>query len=344
MRFVNPFTSSAAAIAFLGAVLSLSACGHSEPISRSELVMDTPCTITITQGGSESILDAVFARLEQIDGELSEQNPSSEIAAVNAAAGLHPVKVGDDAIAMLRKDLGYAEMSDGAFDPSVGPLVKLWGIGTDHARLPSKEEVKASLALVGWKDVVLDEQARTIFLKRKGMAIDLGSGTKGYATDEVVKILRSRGVKAAIIDLGGNIFVVGSKSAGKAWRVGLQDPSGTRGNYLGIASLVDKTMVTSGIYERYFEKDGKLYHHIFDTRTGYPVDNGLVSLTIVADKSFDADGCTTMLFALGREKGMELGRRLGLDVIAVDDQKRVYISAGVSKYFEITNPDYKLAE
>jgi len=103
-------------------------------------------------------------------------------------------------------------------------------------------------------------------------------------------------------------------------------------------------MGTSGVYERYFEKDGKLYHHIFDTRTGFPVDNGLLSLTIVTDRSFDADGCTTMLFALGRRRGMELGKKLGLDVIAADDQKRVYVSIGVSKYFEITNQGYKLSE
>jgi len=321
-------------------------CEHASPhsLARSEFIMDTPCTITIAQGGDEQALDDAFARLRQIDGELSEQNPNSEIAMVNAASGLHPVKVGDDAIAMLKKDLGYASMSDGAFDPTVGPLVQLWGIGTDHARLPSPAEIKAALALVNWKDVVLDESAKTIFLKRKGMAIDLGSGTKGYATDEVVKVLRSRGVVGAIIDLGGNIFVMGSKPDGKPWRVGLQDPENERGAYLGVASLVDKTMVTSGVYERYFEKDGKRYHHIFDTRTGYPLDNGLTSVTIVTAKSFDADGCTTMLFSLGRAKGIELGQKMGLDVIVVDSARKVYFTPGVSKYFELTNSKYTLSE
>jgi thiamine biosynthesis lipoprotein len=307
--------------------------------------MDTLCTITIAKGGDEKALDDAFARLKQIDDELSEQNPRSEIAAVNAASGLHPVKVGDDAIAILKKDLGYAAMSDGAFDPTVGPLVNLWGIGTDHARLPSKTEIKAALALVNWKDVVLDETAKTIFLKRKGMALDLGSGTKGYATDEIVKVLRPRGVESAVIDLGGNIFVMGSKAEGKPWRVGLQDPENERGAYLGVASLVDRTMVTSGVYERYFEKDGKRYHHIFDTRTGYPLDNGLTSVTIVTAKSFDADGCTTMLFALGRTKGMELGQKMGLDVIVVDSARKVYFTPGVSKYFELTNHNkYILSE
>lgn len=328
---------------FLAAV-AIASHAAADPLVRTELVMDTPCTITLPKGGNQAIMDEVFDRLKQIDAELSEQKPDSEIAKVNAAAGIHPVKVGDDALAMIKRDLRYAAMSDGAFDPSVGPLVKLWGIGTDHARLPSKAEIAAALALVNWKDVVVDKTAKTIFLKRKGMSIDLGSGTKGYATDAVVDILRAKGISQAIIDLGGNIFVMGSKDGGKPWNVGLQTPGSDRGDYLGIAKLSDMTMVTSGIYERFFIQDGVRYHHIFDTKTGYPVQNGLVSLTIVTKKSFDADGCTTMLFALGREKGMALGEKMGLDLIVVDDANKVYLSSGVSKYFQLADPLYKLAE
>jgi thiamine biosynthesis lipoprotein len=305
--------------------------------------MDTTCTIRITKGGDDAALDAAFARLRQIDSELSEQDPKSEISAVNAASGIKPVSVSDDSIAMVKRDLSYAEMSDGAFDPTVGPLVKLWGIGTDHERLPSKEEIRSTLALVNWKDVVLDEKAKTLYLKRKGMALDFGSGTKGYATDEIVKVLAARGVTSAVIDLGGNIFVMGSND-GKPWRVGLQNPDQSRGAYLGIAQLVNQTMVTSGVYERFFVKDGKRYHHIFDTKTGYPADNKLASVTIVTAKSFNADGCTTMLFVLGREKGMALAKELGLDVIMVDEAHNVYVSQGVSKYFKIADTEYKLAD
>ncbi len=326
------------------ALMLLISCGPkaTPEISRSEFVMDTACTIRLVKGGDAAALDVAFARLRQIEDELSAQKPESQISAVNAAAGLHPVAVGDDALAMVRRDLGYAAMSDGAFDPSVGPLVKLWGIGTDHARLPSKAEIRDALSLVDWKDIVVDEAARTIFLKRRGMALDLGSGTKGYATDEVVKLLAARGVSSAIIDLGGNIFAMGSNPDGKPWRIGLQDPETARGAYMGIASLVDKTMVTSGVYERFFIKDGKRYHHIFDTRTGFPVDNGLSSVTIVTAKSFDADGCTTMLFALGREKGLKLGERLGLDVIMIDEAHKVYLTPGVSTYFELADPIYEI--
>lgn len=136
---------------------------------------------------------------------------------------------------------------------------------------------------------------------------------------------------------------MGSNPDGKPWRIGLQDPETARGAYMGIASLVDRTMVTSGVYERFFIKDGKRYHHIFDTRTGYPVDNGLSSVTIVTAKSFDADGCTTMLFALGRERGLRLGERLGLDVIMIDEAHKVYLTPRVSAYFELADPIYEIA-
>ena len=177
------------------------------------------------------------------------------------------------------------------------------------------------------------------------MALDLGSTSKGYAADEILKLIREARVKGAMIDLGGNILVEGNRPDGKPWRIGLQNPFSTdRGAYLGIAGLTSETMVTSGVYERYFIKDGKRYHHIFDTKTGYPVDNGLMSVTIVTPKSFDADGFTTAIFAMGREQGMALAKEKGVDVIVVDSNRKVYMSPRVSTYFEITDPSFSFAE
>ena len=320
------------------------ACAPKE-VSRSDFVLGTLCSIRLVGGGDEALLDKAFGRLREIEDELSVNKPGSRIDAVNEAAGVKAVVAGYDAMAILKRDLELSAWSDGAFDPSVGPLVKLWGIGTDHARLPAPEEIKAAKALVGWKDIVLDEDKGTAFLKRKGMALDLGSTTKGFAADEIAAIVRAAKVKGAVIDLGGNVYVVGSRPDGKPWRIGLQDPfSGERGAYLGVASLSDKTMVTSGVYERYFIKDGVRYHHILDTRTGRPVDNGLMSVTIVTPKSFDADGFTTTIFALGRERGMALAAEKGVDVIVVDKNRKIYMSPGVSTYFEISDPSFSLAE
>jgi FAD:protein FMN transferase len=330
---------------FLAALLPSCASSSPRELSRSDFVLGTACSVRLVGGGSERLLDAVFARLREIEDEISVNKPGSRIEALNAAAGLSPVAVGPDALSILRRDLSLSAWSDGAFDPSVGPLVKLWGIGTDRARIPGPAEVAAARSLVGWRDIVLDEAKGTVFLKRKGMALDLGSTTKGFAADEIAGLIRAARVKGAVIDLGGNVYVVGSRPDGKPWRVGLQDPfSADRGAYLGVASLVDRTMVTSGVYERFFIKDGRRYHHILDTRTGYPVDNGLMSVTVVSPKSFDADGFTTTVFALGRSRGMALAAERGVDVIVVDDARRVYMSPGVSAYFEITDSSFTLAE
>jgi len=326
--------------------LAFSSCAASAPkdISRSNYVLGTFCTIRIV-GGSDKLLDDCFARLAAIEDELSVNKPGSRIDAVNAAAGGSGVEVGPDAMAILKRDLQLSSWSDGAFDPSVGPLVKLWGIGTDHARLPSPKEIDAARALIGWKDIVVDDSKGTVFLKRKGMALDLGSTSKGFAADQVADIIRSAKAKGAVVDLGGNVYVVGKRPDGKSWRIGLQDPfSGERGAYIGVATLSDKTMVTSGVYERFFIQDGVRYHHILDTRTGYPVQNGLMSVTVITAKSFDADGFTTMVFALGRQRGMAIAAREGLDVILVDKDRKVYMSPGVSSYFKLTDPSFSLAE
>jgi FAD:protein FMN transferase len=340
-------TRLARACLALVAVAALLSCVHPSPkeLSSSEFVLGTSCSIRLVGGGSEKILDAAFARLREIEDELSVNKEGSQIDAVNAAAGISPAAIGPDALSILERDLELSAWSGGAFDPSVGPLVKLWGIGSDHARLPSPSEISSAKGLVGWKDIVVDAAGGKAFLRRKGMGLDLGSTTKGYAADQVAALIRAAGVKKAVVDLGGNVLVVGSRPDGKPWRIGLQDPfSGERGAYLGVASLVDKTMVTSGVYERFFIQDGKRYHHILDTRTGYPVDNGLMSVTVITPRSFDADGFTTTIFALGRERGMALARSKGVDCIIVDEGRKVYMSPGVSAYFEISDPSFSLAE
>jgi thiamine biosynthesis lipoprotein len=344
-RAPRPLAAALAAATLAAAALATS-CSAAKPpeLGRSDFVLGTVCSIRLAGGGDEALLDEVFARLRAIEDELSVNKPGSEIDAVNDAAGAAPVRVGGDALSIVGRDLEYSRLSDGAFDPSVGPLVKLWGIGTDHARVPGSSEIEAALSLVGWKDIVVDDAAKTIFLRRKGMALDLGSTTKGYAADAAAAIIRARGVKKAIIDLGGNVLVIGSRPDGKPWRVGLQDPYEERGSLLGVASLVDETMVTSGVYERYLDSGGKRYHHILDTRTGYPADRGLQSVTVIAPRSFDADGLTTTIFALGRERGMELAKSRGVGAIVVDSSRKVYISPGLSKKFQITDPAFSYAE
>lgn len=314
-------------------------------ITRTDFVLGTVCSLRIIEGGSAKTADEVFQRLRAIEDRMSANKDGTEVASVNAAAGGRPVRVSQDTFYVISKAIEYARLSQGGFDISVGPLVKLWNIGTDQARVPSKAEIAAALPLVDYRNVELDAANSTVRLALPGMRLDLGAIAKGYAADETAKILAKHNVKSAVVDLGGNVLVFGAKKDGSPWRVGVQDPRSDRGTYLGIVTGGAMTVVTSGIYERFFVEQGKHYHHILNTKTGYPVENGLVSVSIIATSSIDADALSTSLFALGLTKGMEAAKTLpGVHVIFIDDKNKVYLSPGTNKIFSLTNQAYVLSE
>jgi thiamine biosynthesis lipoprotein len=322
------------------AALLFSACYRPEP-SRTEFVIGTVCSITLFDQAKESVYSAIFNRLREIDSRMSLNLPDTDLARVNAAAGIAPVKVHDDLFEVIQRALYYAEISGGAFDPTVGPLVSLWGINGDNPRIPSQEEIDAVLPLINWRDIELDWEAKSVFLKRRGMAIDLGAIAKGYAADEAAAIIRNAGIKRAIIDLGGNILILGKKKDNSPWTVGLQDPREERDAYLGIITGTEQAYVTSGDYEKFFESDGIRYHHIMSPFNGYPARNGLLSVTIVAQKSIDADALSTAVFVMGYEKGRALIESLeGTEAVFVFDDKRVRKTESAN--FTLRNDNYKL--
>ena len=276
---------------------------------RTEALMGTVCTVNAYDDGTKSLYDELFARLHEIDETFSVTIDSSEISAINKAAGERSVSVSSDTAYVVRSALAFAELTGGAFDPTVGPLVKIWGINTDHARVPAQSEIDAVLPLINWRDVSVADD-NTVMLKRRGMALDLGGIVKGYAADELTKILKARKVRRAIVDLGGNIFVYGKKKDGSPWRVGIKDPNDPEGVPAIVLNVANSTIVTSGVYERFFTENGVRYHHILDVKTGYPADSGLLSSTIVCESSMAADALSTSVFVLGKESGMELLRRM----------------------------------
>jgi thiamine biosynthesis lipoprotein len=317
---------------------------------KSEFVLGTVCTVDLYGQGSREQYRAVFTRLKELEDILSANREGTDLDRVNRASGLERVTVKRELIEVLGKALYYAEMSGGAFDPSVGPLVKLWGIGTNAPRVPADEEIGEALALVNYNDIEYDEVKTggtegSVFLKRRGMALDLGAVAKGYAADEAVKLLAQKGIKMGIIDLGGNIFAYGERERGKPWRIGVQDPREQRGAYIGVLELSSKSVVTSGVYERYFEADGRRYHHILSTATGRPAETGLLSVTVTAGSSADADALSTAAFALGWEKG----RRLIDGVpeaggIFVFEDLSVKITPGIKDKFSLTSDAYRVTE
>ncbi|MDR0624112.1 MAG: FAD:protein FMN transferase [Treponema sp.] len=326
------------------------------PPARSEFILGTVCTVNLYEKGTKKLYAGVFSRIRDIDRAMSANPPAfspeasgaagsgeSDVRRINANAGIKPVKVSEDLIGVLERALYYAGLSNGAFDPTVGPLVKLWGIGTEEARIPGEGEIQAALDLVNWRDVLIDREEGTVFLRKPGMALDLGAIAKGYAADEAAALAEKNGVRRAIIDLGGNIFALGSREQDAPWRIGLQDPAGERGTYLGILPVRNKSVVTSGVYERFFEAEDRRYHHILSTQNGRPVDNGLLAVTIIADRSIDADALSTAVFSLGWEKGRLL-------VEAVPGAEAVFVFTGGSirgtgeamEIFTLTGGKYRI--
>lgn len=324
--------------------LSLAACDGAEPDSRMEYALGTTCSLTLYDPGHAAAMNQVFARLRQIDDRMSANKEGTEIAAVNEAAGEKPVRVSGDTYFVVETALEYGRKTAGALDVSMGPLVKLWGIGTGGARVPSPGEIEAAKALVDYRLVKLDEAESSVFLPKKGMRLDLGAVAKGYAADEAVRILKAAGVKRAIIDLGGNIYAMGRKGAGADWRIGIQSPDEPRGSFLGILAISESSLVTSGDYERFFERDGKRYHHILDRTTGYPSASGLRSVTVVGAPSIACDALSTSMFVLGRERGLALAASLpDFGFVFVDGSGRVWPTANVAQRFSIQPGRYSLA-
>ncbi|APQ74945.1 thiamine biosynthesis protein ApbE [Clostridium botulinum] len=314
-----------------------------EPVSRETYLMGTIINIKAYGKDADKAVQASVDKISDIENKMSLNISTSEVNKINKNAGIAPVKVSKNTFDVVKASLIYSEKSEGSFDITVEPLVSLWGIGTDKARIPSKDEINNALKLINYKDVIINEKESTVMLKRKGQAIDLGAIAKGYTADELKKVLLNYNVSSAFLSLGGNVYVLGNKPDKTPWKIGVQNPLEPRGDYLGIVSVSDKSVVTSGNYERFFERNGKRYHHIFDTKTGYPAEKGLISVSIISDKSIDGDALSTSVYTLGLDEGKKLIESLkDVEAVFVTNDKKVYITSGLKDTFKLTNTDFKL--
>lgn len=315
----------------------------SEPLSKSEILMGTVVTVTLYDSNDQKILDKVFNKVKELESTLSINENGTLVDKINQAAGSNPVKVDYDTYAVIKKGIEYSKLSNGLFDISVGPIVKLWNIGLPEAKVPTQEEIDEKLPLIGYNDVELNDKDETVYLKRNGMMIDLGGIAKGYAADVISNMLTEEGVKNAIINLGGNVFAHGKKLNGDDWKIGIQNPFSERGGLVGTVTTSNKSIVTSGIYERYIEKDGVKYHHILSPTTGYPYENEIAGITIVSDTSTDGDALSTSVFAMGVENGMKFVNSIdGIDAIFITKDNKVYITEGLKNIFNLSNSDFTL--
>ena len=288
--------------------LLLSSCAMPDmPLTRTDFLMDTVVTIKLYDSRDEDILDECFEICRRYEALFSRTIPDSDIGRLNAAAAegmTEPLPLSPETIELIRIGLEYGELSDGRFDITIAPLSTLWDFGAEDPHVPSDEEISRALALVDYRKVQITEDG--VLLPEAGMAIDLGGIAKGYIADRLAEYLRDAGVASAVISLGGNVYCVGSRPDKKAFRISIENPDPGALTDAGVYRVADASVVTSGGYERGFTENGKWYHHILDTRTGYPVENDLASVTIFSADSVVGDALSTTCFALGFEEGLAL--------------------------------------
>ena len=321
-------------------VTMLTGCYH-DIATRTDFVMDTVATITVYGTKNQAPLDNAFNAIKTCDSQWNAFDPESEISKINANAGKGPTTVSDDTYNLIKSSLHDCEATDGALDITIGPLVNLWQIEEPETKEPpNAKSVQEAKDLVDYHNVQLDDNARSVFLTKPGMAINLGSVAKGAAADLVRNDLEKENMTRGVVNLGGNVVLIGKKNFAESFRVQVEDPFEPDKKALGILSLEDKSVVTSGDYRRYFtDSSGKRYHHILDPKTGYPAENDLCQVTIIGDKSMECDALSTALFVMGSEKAKEYALSNGISTILVTKNRNVWVSKNLENCFETSSSE-----
>ena len=269
-------------------------------LTHSIKMMGTIIDILIESDTPEKHINDVCHLLTIYKNRFSANDADSELMVINNSSGIAPVSVHPDLFELTQLGKTHSLTHPGNLNIAIGPLVQSWRIGFDDARVPSPQKIQKALALSKPENIILDATKQSVFLSQKGMKIDLGALAKGYIADKIMDYLKSEKVTSAMINLGGNVLVYGDNPRNDKgiWRIGIQNPQKPRGNHIGILTLKNHSVVTSGIYERRLKVGNKEYHHIFDQETGYPIETEMASLTIVSDLSVDCEIWTTRLFGL----------------------------------------------
>lgn len=306
--------------------------------------MGTLVTLCIPGEVAPAITASVYRTLRDLERRLTVNGPpqarmASQVEAVNAAAGRAAVDVDAEVYSLIRAAVLASRTHRNSFNALIGPVVKAWAIGFDDARVPDEEEISGLLALTDPEDVELDDDRCAVRLKRSGMRLDLGAIAKGHAADRAADVYHAHGIHDGLIDLGGNVVAMGSSDLGGAWRVGIQSPFDSRGTVLGTLALQDASAVTSGVYERVLEIDGRRYHHMLDPLTGHPFDTDVASVTIIAGSSTTADLWATIAQAGGLEAGYtRVSGTPGVEAVFVTADRRVVATEGAEALLSVASP------
>ena len=296
--------------------------------SKDLFAMDTYMTLTAYGEHAQEAVDKAAERVEALDALLSTGNENSEIYQLNQNG---EATLSEEGGYLVERALELYKKTEGAFDIAIYPVMQAWGFPTQDYHVPDDDTLKEKLALADASKVNYDKDTRKIFFDQDGMEIDLGGIAKGYTSSQIMQIYQDCGVTSGLVNLGGNVQALGCKTDGSKWRVAIQSPDDTA-EYLGILEIEDQAVITSGGYERYFEKDGVTYHHIIDPATGYPADSGLISVTIVSDDGTLADGLSTSLFIMGEEKAAQFWRENSdeFEAIMETSDGELYVTEGIA--------------
>ncbi len=320
-------------------------------VSRTKSIMATPITVVGEESPIDQTSTTVFEIFQQVDQRMSEWKPDSPLTEVNQQAGVAPVKVPVDLLAVIQQGIELGDLTDGAFDITWAALWGLWDFTPPHTTpphnpptqsphtqtsafqfpvVPDQVEIASRASLVDYRKIVIDQEAGTVFLPEGGMMIGLGGIAKGYALDQAAEALVRQGVEHFLISAGGQVIVSGQRGD-RPWSVGIRDPRGAPEDYFARLPMTGGSISTSGDYERFFIHEGIRYHHILDPRTGMPARAGLRSVTVIHDSAVMADVLSTVLMIMGKTQGMALVDRIdGAEAVLVDDQGQIHISAGLT--------------
>ena len=299
--------------------------------SRDIFAMDTYMTLTAYGKNAKKALDEAVDEINNIEQLVSTGIDSSEVSQINKNG---KGSVSETTGYLIKRSKEIYDSTNGVFDITIYPIMQAWGFPTENYCVPGKKELKKLRGLMGADHVLYDEKKQEVTLNKEGMKIDLGGIAKGYTSSKEMDIFKENGISSAVISLGGNVQTLNGKPDGSDWRVAVENPADT-GSYIGVLSIKDKAVITSGGYERYFKQDGKTYHHIIDPANGYPANNGLTSVTIVSDDGTLADGLSTSLFIMGPEKAQKYWKEHSdeFDTILVKDDGSILVSEGIADYF-----------